>query len=153
MRVIRCWHRWPREIVRSPSVEIFTLWLDMERGNLLQLPLPWDGGWTRWPSEGPSYPNNPVTLWIGEHPYVTVWPTGELTLNQIKRFTNIGKSLSEFSIVYFFYTEEIVTDINRNVAYTGKGLWQIKPTKLMVITLFLCRCQFFFARYPKSFFF
>ena len=41
------WHRLPREVVESPSSEIFKCCLDMVLGNLLWVTLLEWGGWTR----------------------------------------------------------------------------------------------------------
>lgn len=48
------WHRLPRTVVDSPSLETFKSHLDMVLGNLLQVALLKQGGWTRWPPEVPS---------------------------------------------------------------------------------------------------
>ena len=35
-RVVRCWHRLPREAVDAPSLEVFKARLNEARGNLIQ---------------------------------------------------------------------------------------------------------------------
>ena len=35
MRVVRCWHRLPREVVDAPSLEVFKVRLDGALGNLV----------------------------------------------------------------------------------------------------------------------
>jgi len=41
------WHRLPREVVESPSLEIFKTRLDKVLGSLLWVTLLWQGAWTR----------------------------------------------------------------------------------------------------------
>ena len=47
VRVSKHWHRLLREVVESPSLEIFRSDLDMVLGNLLQVALLEQGCWTR----------------------------------------------------------------------------------------------------------
>ena len=51
MRVVRPWHRLPREMVDAPSLETFMVGLDGALSNLIQLKtsLLLAGGWTGWP--------------------------------------------------------------------------------------------------------
>ncbi|KGL98669.1 hypothetical protein N301_02553, partial [Charadrius vociferus] len=35
LRVVRHWHRLPREVVEAPSLEVFKARLDVARGNLV----------------------------------------------------------------------------------------------------------------------
>jgi len=61
MRVVRHWHRLPREVVDTPSLETFRARLDGALSNLIQLKtaLLTVGGWTRWPLKVPPHPNAP----------------------------------------------------------------------------------------------
>jgi len=49
MRVVKHWHRLPREVVDAPSLETFKARLDGALSNLIQLKMPLliVGGWTR----------------------------------------------------------------------------------------------------------
>ena len=47
MTVTEHWHRWPREVVESPTFEIFNSRLDMVLGNWLSVALLELRGWTR----------------------------------------------------------------------------------------------------------
>ena len=47
VRVTERWHRLPREVVASPSLEIFKRHLDMVMGCWLWVALVEQGGWTR----------------------------------------------------------------------------------------------------------
>ncbi len=48
-RVVRHWNRLPRDVVDTPSLEIFKARLDQALGNLIQLqgPCSLQGSWTR----------------------------------------------------------------------------------------------------------
>jgi len=46
LRVTEPWHRLPREVVESPSLEIFQPHLDKVLCSLLWVTLLWQGGWT-----------------------------------------------------------------------------------------------------------
>jgi len=37
MRVVKHWHRLPREVVNAPSLETFKVWLDRALSNLIYL--------------------------------------------------------------------------------------------------------------------
>jgi len=37
MRVVKCWHRLPKEVVNAPSLETFRVRLDEAVSNLIQL--------------------------------------------------------------------------------------------------------------------
>jgi len=64
MRVVRPWHRLPREVVIPQSLETFKARLDGALSNLIQVKmfLLMAGGWTRWPLKVPSSPNHSVIL-------------------------------------------------------------------------------------------
>ena len=49
VRVVKYWHRLPREVVDAPSLEIFKAGLDGALSNLIKLKMPMliAGGWTR----------------------------------------------------------------------------------------------------------
>jgi len=47
LRVMEHWNRLPREVVESPSLEIFKTHLDAVLCSLLQVTLLRQGGWTR----------------------------------------------------------------------------------------------------------
>jgi len=47
LRVMEPWHRLPREVMESPSLEIFKTCLDAVLCNLLYVTLLQQGGWTR----------------------------------------------------------------------------------------------------------
>jgi len=47
LRVTEPWNRLPREVVASPSLEIFRTYLDKVLYSLLQVTLLQQGGWTR----------------------------------------------------------------------------------------------------------
>jgi len=63
-RVVRPWHRLPREMVDAPSLGTFKARLDRALSNLIQLKLSLltAGGWTRWPLKVPSNQNHSVSL-------------------------------------------------------------------------------------------
>jgi len=46
VRVIKHWHRLRREVVECPLLEIFKIHLDMVLGNLIQVTLLEQEGWT-----------------------------------------------------------------------------------------------------------
>ena len=62
LRVTDPWTRLPREVVESPSLEIFKTRLDAVLCSLLWVTLLRQGGWTRWPTEVPSKPEHSVIL-------------------------------------------------------------------------------------------
>ena len=57
VRVVRHWHRLPRDVVDALSLETFKVRLDQALGNLMWLwcPCSLQGSWTRWP---PGFPSN-----------------------------------------------------------------------------------------------
>ena len=62
MKVVKLWHRLPREMVDAPSLELFQAKLDGVLSNLvwLKMSLLMARGWTRWPLKVPSNPNYSV---------------------------------------------------------------------------------------------
>ncbi|KAK4829556.1 hypothetical protein QYF61_005225 [Mycteria americana] len=58
--VVKRWNRLPREVVKSPPVEILKTQLDIALSNLLYLTLLEQEGWTRQSQEAPSNLNDPV---------------------------------------------------------------------------------------------
>jgi len=47
LRVTEHWHRLPREVVESPSLETLKTHMDKVLCSLLWVTLLWQGGWTR----------------------------------------------------------------------------------------------------------
>ena len=64
LRVTEPWHRLPREVVESTSLEIFKPCLDKVLCSLLWVTLLRQGGWTGCPTEVPSNPYHSVILWF-----------------------------------------------------------------------------------------
>ena len=64
MRVVKPWHRLPREVGDAPSLEALMVGLDGALSNLgwLKMSLLIAGGWTRCPLEFPSNPNLSMIL-------------------------------------------------------------------------------------------
>ena len=62
VQVMEHWNRLPREVVESPSLEIFKGHLDVVLGSVLWVSLLEQWCWTRWPPEVPSSPNHSVIL-------------------------------------------------------------------------------------------
>ena len=62
LRVTEPWNRLPREVVESPSLEIFKTHLDTVLCGLLWVTLLRQGVWTRWPTEVPANPCHSVIL-------------------------------------------------------------------------------------------
>ena len=64
MRVVRHWHRLPREVVEAPFLKTFKARLDGALSNLiwLKMSLLTAGGWARWPLKVPSNPNRSMIL-------------------------------------------------------------------------------------------
>jgi len=64
MRVVKPWHRLPREVGDAPSLEPFQVRFDGALSTLtqLQMSLLTAGGWTRWPLKVPSNRNHPAIL-------------------------------------------------------------------------------------------
>ena len=61
VRVSKRWHRFPREVMESPSLEIFKSCLDTVLGNWLEVALVEQGAWTRSPPR--SLPTSTVLGW------------------------------------------------------------------------------------------
>ena len=64
LRVTEPWNRLPREVVESPSLEIFKTRVDKVLCSLLWVTLLRQEDWTRWPAEVPSKPFQHVILWF-----------------------------------------------------------------------------------------
>jgi len=64
VRVVRHWHRLPREIVAGPSLAVFQARLDEVLSNLVwwNVSLPLAGGWSDMILQVPSNPNHSVIL-------------------------------------------------------------------------------------------
>jgi len=65
VRVVKPWHRLPREVVEVPSLEPFQARLDGAGSTLIRscrCPCSLQGDWTRWPLKVPSHPNHLVIL-------------------------------------------------------------------------------------------
>ena len=56
VRLVRHWHRLPRDVVSAPSLETFKAGLDQALGSLMELwcPCALQGSWARWPLKVPS---------------------------------------------------------------------------------------------------
>ena len=62
-RVVKRWHRLPREAVETPFLETFKSRLDAALSNLVEdVPAHCRGGWARWPLKVPSNPKHSVIL-------------------------------------------------------------------------------------------
>ena len=64
LRVTESWPRLRREVVESPSLEIFKTRLGKVLCSLLWVTLLWQEGWTGWPTEVPSNPDHSGILWF-----------------------------------------------------------------------------------------
>lgn len=64
MRVVRQRYRLPREIMKSPSMQMFQVPLLMAVSNLLSLTLLWAETRTRQPAEVPPHLSQSVILWL-----------------------------------------------------------------------------------------
>jgi len=64
MRVVKHWHRLPREVVGAPSVETFKARLNRLRAtwSSWRCPCSLQGSWTRWPLKVPSNPRHSMIL-------------------------------------------------------------------------------------------
>ena len=64
LRVTKPGHKFPREVVGAPSLEMFQGRLDVALGNLIQLKMSllMAGGWARWPLKVPSSPKHSVII-------------------------------------------------------------------------------------------
>jgi len=64
IRVVKPWHRLPREAVDVPSLETFQARLDGALSTLIQLQMSLltAGGWARWPLKVASNPNHSMIL-------------------------------------------------------------------------------------------
>ena len=64
LRVVRHWHRLPREAANAPSLEVFKARLDGALGNLVwwEVSLPMAGDWNWMGFNVPSSPNHSVIL-------------------------------------------------------------------------------------------
>ena len=65
-RVVRHWHRLPREAVGAPSLEVFKARLDGALGNLVwwEVSLPMAGGWNWMVFKVPSNPNHSIIYYL-----------------------------------------------------------------------------------------
>jgi len=66
MRVVRSWHRLPREAVTAPSLAVFKARLDGALSTLgwWKGSLPTAGGWNKMVHKVPSNPNHPMVPWV-----------------------------------------------------------------------------------------
>jgi len=64
VRVVRHWHRLPREVVGAPSMETLKVRLDGALSNLVccRCPCSLQGSWPRWPLNVPSNSNVSMLL-------------------------------------------------------------------------------------------
>jgi len=64
VKVVKHWHRLPREVVNAPSLETFKARLDGALSNLIELKMSLltAGGWARWPLNVVSTPKHSMIL-------------------------------------------------------------------------------------------
>jgi len=64
MRVVKPWHKLPREVVDAPSLKAFKVRLVGALSNLIwsKMPLLIAGVWSRWPLKVLSNPNHSMIL-------------------------------------------------------------------------------------------
>jgi len=67
MKVVRHWHRLPKEVVDAPSLETLQVRLDGALSTCCscRCPCSWQGSWTRRPLRVPSNPNDSMIFQIG----------------------------------------------------------------------------------------
>lgn len=97
---VKRWITFPREAVKSPSMEIFWFLANEALSNLLQLDLLWAGAWTRRP---PEVPSNPFEFFydLVLFPSIVAYATDQLKL-PISCLANRNHIFITTTCMYFF---------------------------------------------------